>query len=498
MPESYDPKSKRDILRIFFSRWPSAVLIFIIITASVVLATMTAPKWYESKTSFQTRRPPQIRLLSSPNDMFVATEVFLRTQQAVILSHDVVSRALARLDLGENASESAIAAAAEEIRTNDRPRLDRQIKHIKVTTPVGDSFTNSEVFFINVEVADSAAQAQQLTKMIALEYRAKHDALQKAPLSGSTTVLQRELDKLRNDRDQANGALALFIRDDLKGDMLAFRAISSAATPLAEVSVTAEIDKEVKSLRADLAETVALKAALDSELARVKGTTGSDSLDTANIPVVPERIMKNNPAISSLAEKLTDLRLKAIELAPRYTDNYRERQNVAKEIELTTTLLLGNLTKVSTSLAQQIAATQARIGQLSRTLQIDQAYMKSLSKHYVKWISLQGEATSAKDEYEAKKDELTKARTAADSMAQENVFLVQLDTPSLPDSPVRPILWVNTAVGAIVALLFGLAYCFTADYLDHRFKTVEQAEQYLDLPVLGSVGNLGRRIISRR
>ena len=334
--------------------------------------------------------------------------------------------------------------------------------------------------------------------MIAKEYRAKHDALQKAPLSGSTTVLQSELDKLRNDRDQANVALASFISDDLKGDMLAFRAISSAATPLAEVSVTAEIDKEVKSLRADLAETVALKAALDSELARVKGTTGSDSLDTANIPVVPERIMKNNPAISSLAEKLTDLRLKAIELAPRYTDNYRERQNVAKEIELTTTLLLGNLTKVSTSLAQQIAATQARIGQLSRTLQIDQAYMKSLSKHYVKWISLQGEATSAKDEYEAKKDELTKARTAADSMAQENVFLVQLDTPSLPDSPVRPILWVNTAVGAIVALLFGLAYCFTADYLDHRFKTVEQAEQYLDLPVLGSVGNLGRRIISRR
>ena len=57
---------------------------------------------------------------------------------------------------------------------------------------------------------------------------------------------------------------------------------------------------------------------------------------------------------------------------------------------------------------------------------------------------------------------------------------------------------VNIFVGVIVGLLFSVAYCFTADYLDHRFKTVEQAEQYLDLPVLGSVGDLGRRIISRR
>ena len=334
--------------------------------------------------------------------------------------------------------------------------------------------------------------------MIAREYRAKHDTLQKAPLTGSTALLKQELAELKKEWDQANTSMALFISNDLKGDMVAFRAISSAATPLAEVSVAAEIDKEVKTLRADLVETIALKAALDSELARVKGLTDLDPLDTSNIPVVPERVMKNNPSISSLAEKLTDLRLTAIELEPRYTENFRERQNVAKEIQLTSTLLIGNLTKVSTSLAQQIAATQARISELSSILQRDQAYMKSLSSHYVKWVLLQGEASSAKDEYDVKKDEFKRAQTAAQSMDQQDVFLIQLDAASLPDSPVRPILWVNTLVGAVVGLLFAIAYCFTADYLDHRFKTVEQAEQYLDLPVLGSVGDLGRRIISRR
>ena len=494
MPESFDPKSKRDILRIFFSRWPGVLLILIIITGSVVLATLASPKWYHSSVKFYARRPRPISLLSSPHDMFLSTEVFLRTQQAVILSQEVVSRALARLD---GASGAAIDQAAADIRQNYQPRLTRQIKHIKITTPVGDSFSNSEVFFINVEDTDSPAKVQQLTNLIAEEYRTKHEALQKAPLTGSTTVLRQELAELQNEWDQANIALALFIRDDLKGDMVAFRAISSAATPLAEVSVAAEIDKEIKTLRAGLRETITLKAELDKELARVKGLSNLDPLDTSNVPAVPERIIKENPSISSLAGKLTDLRLKAIELEPRYTESFRERQNVAKEIQLTSTLLIGNLTKVSISLAQQIAATQARIDQLSRTLEIDQAYMKSLSRHYVKWILLQGEASTAKDNYEVKKDEFKSAQTA-ESVAEQRVFLTQFDTALLPDSPVRPILWVNTLVGAIVALLFALGYCFVADYLDHRFKTVEQAEQYLDLPVLGSVSDLGRRIISRR
>jgi len=495
MPESLDPKSKRDILRIFFSRWPSAVLIFIIIAGSVVLATLAAPKWYRSSISFQARRPRPIRLLALPNDMFQPTEIFLRTQQAIILSQEVVSRALARRDGAVD--PTAIDLAAIEIRESHQPRLTRQIKHVKVTTPIGDSFSNSEVFFINVEVTDSPTKAQQLTNLIAEEYRVKHESLQDRPLSGSTAVLRREITTLKGQLDQANRNLAIFIRDDLKGDIVALRAISSAATPLAEVSVAADIDKEVKTLRADLTEIVTLKAELDKELARVTGLANLGPLDTSNIPVVPERVLMNNPAILSLAEKLTDLRLKAIELEPRYTESFRERQNVAKEIELTSTLLVDNLANVSTTLAQEITIAQARIAELSATLQKDQDYMRTLSGHYVQWIRLQDDVATAKNEYKAKKAELDQAQTA-ESVAEQRVFLTQFDTALLPDSPVRPILWVNTLVGAIVALLFATGYCFVADYLDHRFKTVEQAEQYLDLPVLGSVSDLGRRIISRR
>ncbi len=101
--------------------------------------------------------------------------------------------------------------------------------------------------------------------------------------------------------------------------------------------------------------------------------------------------------------------------------------------------------------------------------------------------------------YKAKKNEYAKAKTA-ESVAKKQVSLTQLDTASTPnvDEPVRPILWINTAVSAVVALLLAVGYAFIADYYDHRFKTVEQIEDYLDLPVLGSVQNLGRGIIVRK
>ncbi|MCK4850273.1 MAG: hypothetical protein KAT11_02925 [Phycisphaerae bacterium] len=495
MPETFTPSTMREILRVFFTRWLGILTIFVIIAGVTLAATLRAPKWYRSRISFQTTRPRPINPLASPQNPFLPTEVFLRTQQAIILSDDVVSRALARLD-GVKTPDSIINAA-QIIRQTEQERLIDQIKHIKVTTPIGENFANSEIFYINVEFAEDPRQAKKLAEAIAKEYRAKFDALQKLPLSQSTAILKAELSVLKARLDDANKALANFISTDLKGDLVAFRSIASAATPLSVAAGATTLDKEIKALQADLSEKDALKAEIDKEFTRVAKLSDLDPLDTDNIPVIPERLLKDNPPVLALAQKLTDLRLKAIELQPRYTTDFRQRQNIAQEIRDTSTLLVDNLSRVSTALEQDIAASRARLSNLQQTFDELQVYMRQLSSNYVNYSRLKDDIQHAQGDYEAKKDELKRAQTA-ESVAEEQVFLSQLDTASLPDKPIRPILWINTTVGALVALLLALAYAFIADYFDHRFKTVEQAEKYLDLPVLGSVQNLGRGIIVRK
>lgn len=496
MPETFTPSTMREILRVFFTRWIGILAIFVIIAGATVAASLMAPKWYLSRVSFQTERPRPINPLASPQNVFLPTEVFLRTQQAIVLSQDVVSRALAGLDLGEDAAKAAVSIRAENIRDKQQQRLLRQTKHIKVTAAVGENLANSEVFYINVEFADDAKQAQRLAGLMAKEYRARFDLQQQRPLSLSTKILQGEVNALKDRLKKANDALERFISIDLKGDLVALRSISSAATPLSVAAEATTVDKEIKALQADLSEKAALRAEIDKEFARVAKLSDLGPLDMSNIPVIPERLLKDNAPILVLTNKLTELRLKAIELEPRYTRDFRERRNVSQEIAATSKLLVDNLARISTALIQDIAASRARLGNLQQTSNSLHARIRTLSPQHVKWTRLERERQHAEQDYKTKDGELSKAKTA-ESVAKQQVFLSQLDSASLPDKPIRPIFWINATVGGIVALLLALGYGFVADFYDHRFKTVEQAEQYLQLPVLGSVQNLGRGIIVR-
>ncbi len=295
MPENFTPSSKREILRVFFTRWLGILAIIVIVVGATVLATLRAPKWYESRISFRAMKPQSINPLASPQNPYLPTEVFLRTQQAIILSEDVVARALASLD---GATGQAITDKAQLIRETQQKRLARPIKHIKITTTSGENFSNSEIFYINVEVADDPSQAKELAEAIATEYRAKFDTLQKRPLSQSTAILKAEVGELKNRLDAANGGLEDFITKELKGDdYVALRSITSAVTPISVAGVATAFDQEVKILQANLSEKAALKAELDKEFSRVSKLNSSssefDPLDTANIPVVPERLLKD-------------------------------------------------------------------------------------------------------------------------------------------------------------------------------------------------------------
>ena len=50
------------------------------------------------------------------------------------------------------------------------------------------------------------------------------------------------------------------------------------------------------------------------------------------------------------------------------------------------------------------------------------------------------------------------------------------------------------AIGLIIAVVFGLGMAFVAEYLDDSLKTPNEAEKYLNLPVLGTVPHINRKI----
>ncbi len=62
-----------------------------------------------------------------------------------------------------------------------------------------------------------------------------------------------------------------------------------------------------------------------------------------------------------------------------------------------------------------------------------------------------------------------------------------IDSAIIPDRPIRPRKMVNTLMGGIVGLIFGLGFAFLTEYMDKSIKSKEDIEKIIKLPVFGSI-----------
>ena len=62
-----------------------------------------------------------------------------------------------------------------------------------------------------------------------------------------------------------------------------------------------------------------------------------------------------------------------------------------------------------------------------------------------------------------------------------------LSAASVPMTPVKPNILLNTAIAAVLGFMLGVAWAFLKVVLDRRIKTEQDVESVLELPVLGSI-----------
>jgi polysaccharide biosynthesis transport protein len=67
-----------------------------------------------------------------------------------------------------------------------------------------------------------------------------------------------------------------------------------------------------------------------------------------------------------------------------------------------------------------------------------------------------------------------------------------IDTAKVPARPVKPVVWLYAAIGAMVGLMLSLALIFLRDFFDNTFKTEDDVRNVLDLPVITSLPEIAK------
>ena len=62
-----------------------------------------------------------------------------------------------------------------------------------------------------------------------------------------------------------------------------------------------------------------------------------------------------------------------------------------------------------------------------------------------------------------------------------------VDVAIAPDRPIKPRKALNVAIAAILGLFVGTGLAFAFEYMNRTIRTADDVDQYLGLPILGSI-----------
>jgi uncharacterized protein involved in exopolysaccharide biosynthesis len=518
MASGQSKKTLRELAVVIFSHWLAIAAITLIITGVTVFACLTSKKVYRSEVTLWARQSKVTPLEESPDPMS-RLEVFLKTQQEIIMSDAVIRRTMVRL------SDAALTKEPTDL--SDDPQVDNSAweawykkvgeaavkisgkdvtkfrKKVKVTTPGGEDITKSEVFTINVEQPQPPERAQLAAEILTEEYLTHRRILQSQIDDSSKILLEKQLTELReNILGGAEKRLSDFISENLKGDLVDMTQFQIANGEVNHQRIRTAFEEELVTIDAEISETKALRTEVEAQIPPKAIKEGAEALTEKDILatklVIPEKVLKNNIIISKLKQKLADLIIARNALKVQFKDDYALVRQKTGEIMAATRDIIREVQAELKAIDQHISTLDARRAEIQKLVTDKDAIIDKLSSLYVKYESLQQEVELSRKLYDQKRKDLLEADTAR-QMAQREVLITRVDNATLPDvdRPVFPILWLYTLIAVIVGLLLGVAWAFLADSYNHTVETTDQAERFFGRPVLATVPDVSGGIIRK-
>ena len=291
------------------------------------------------------------------------------------------------------------------------------------------------------------------------------------------TLVQAYLDQTLSFKTEEASRTVTFVEDQLNGTRDELDLSEKNLQTYKSGSGLVKLDTEAEELIKKLSEIEKDRAAVNLQRKQVEFALTALQEARRKGQIYTPAAFKDDPLISSMAGRLTELEVQKRALVSENTESHPQVKAVQSQIDQLQKKLQStyetsqqNLARQETSIQQQLLQYEAKMRMLPAA-ERDLARLMRLSKVnadiYMFLLQKHEEAR------------IVKASTIS------NIKIV--DPAITPDFPVKPQKKKNLLLGLLVGLMFGVGAAFFMDYLDDTIKDEEEAKRALAWPMLAMI-----------
>jgi len=335
------------------------------------------------------------------------------------------------------------------------------------------SATNSDVIRISVQHEDPA-EAQRIANALVETFIVESRRMNSEDIRAAREFVQQQLVQFETELERA------------EEELVRYKEMARIVTPSGETSAVLEGLTRLEGMRAEA------YVALETAQRRLDALTGELAEDRRS--VVSGTVIASDPLISSIRAQLASLEAQLAAAREQFTDRHPRvvslqaqvdeyRQELSNQIaRLESTETDTRLSSELISLQAEVLAQQARIEALDRMIAEREALLGDLPEKELHLTRLIRTASVTEQIYTLLLQRYEELRI---NEAMESAAITVIDPAIEPRSPVKPRKLLNTAIAGFLGLFMGVGMAFLFEYLDTTFKTPEEIEEYLGLPILG-------------
>lgn len=473
--------TSRGFLAILFRNKRLIVLSFLGVFLGVVAAVVIMPPQYQAEMKILVERSRLDPLVSPseksdlPSQPANLSEEEVNSEVDMLENQDLLTQVVVECGLhnkqltwwrrlvGMPSEETRIAQAVRALQTQ-----------LEVDPP------NRSNLITVTYTSNDPKQAAQVLQSLGNHYLLKHVEVHRT--GGTSEFFNSEVAKVRERVSSAQARLREFGRSDY--------IINADAQKTALLQKIVDFESTLRTTEASISET---QQKINSIKTQMKTTPQR----------MTTQVRTSSALLDQLKSTLFGLQLKKRELLAKYEPSYRLVRDIDKQIAETEQAIAA-AQKAPTAeettdkdptyqwLASELAKSQAELAAYTARAN---ATKQSLSTLRVEAMNLRDKETEqknllrevavAEDSYVAVLRKQDEARFA-DAMDRQRIVNAAIaEPPSVPVLPVSsPILKV--ALGMVLAGMISIGLAFASDYCDPSFRTPEELEGFLDIPVLAA------------